>query len=123
MHLDGDAAVWIGQIINFVIMIFVGGIVYAKLSTKVEKHEAALFTPENELRVITYTAHDLMSTNCNEKRDIRISHVIASHEDLKEDIANLSETVTRELKAMSESLHHLALNQAQGRGREDRPLP
>jgi len=54
-------------------------------------------------------------------RDLRITHVIASHEELKDDIAKLSETLSHEMKAMSEALHHLALNQVQGRGREDRP--
>ena len=116
MHIDQQILTIAGFILTWLAWIFSLGTVYGRLSAKVEKHEAALFTKDGgELRVITYAAHDLMTSSCNEKRDIRISHVIASHEELKEDIAKLSETVTSELKAMSEALHRMALAQAQGR--------
>jgi len=118
--VSGDAAVWIGQIITWVIMVFGGGIIYGKFSTKVDKIENSIFTPEGELRVVTYSAHDLMSANCNDKRDIRISHVIDSNKELKEDIARLSATVTAELKTMSEALHQMALCEARKSGRENR---
>src|SRR5574340_344148 len=118
MHIDPEIATIAGFILTWLVGIFSLGAVYGRISSKVEKCDAAIFTAEGEMRVITYAAHDLMTTHCNEKRDIRIAHVISSTQELKEDIAELSETVTREMKALSEALHQMALHQAQGRNRE-----
>jgi hypothetical protein len=104
-----------GFLITWLVGVFSGGIIYGRLSAKVDKHDQVLFTPEGELRVLTYAAHDHMSESCNERRDIRISHVIAANEDLKEDIAKLSDTVQREMKLLSDALHKMALTQAEDR--------
>lgn len=120
MEINEKHLTLIGFILTWIAGVFGGGAIYGRMATKVDKHEAALFTSEGDLRVITYAAHDLMTASCNKTRDIRIAHVIASHEELKADIAKLSETVTFEMKAMSEALHQLALAQAQNhRGRPD----
>jgi len=104
-----------GFILTWLVGVFSGGIIYGRISAKVDKHDQVLFSPEGELRVLTYAAHDHMSESCNERRDIRISHVIAANEELKEDIQKLSDTVTREMKALSEALHQIALTQASDR--------
>jgi hypothetical protein len=121
MQIDEKHLTIAGFILTWLTGVFCGGIVYGRISAKVDKHDRALFTPDGDLRVVTNPAHDIMVEKCNKMRDLRITHVIASHEELKDDIAKLSETLSHEMKAMSEALHHLALNQVQGRGREDRP--
>ena len=109
-----------GFILSWLVGVFSSGIIYGRISAKVDKHDQVLFSPEGELRVMTIAAHDHMSESCNERRDIRISHVIAANEELKEDIQKLSDTVTREMKALSEALHQIALTQATDRHTADR---
>lgn len=115
MELDERHLTTVGFVLTWLAGIFSLGAVYGRISAKVDKHEAAIFNDAGEMRIITYAAHDLMSTNCNEKRDIRIMHVIESNEELKEDIAKLSDTVQREMKLLSEALHSMAITQASDR--------
>jgi len=65
MQIDEKHLTIAGFILTWLTGVFCGGIIYGRISAKVDKHDRALFTPDGDLRVVTYPAHDIMVEKCN----------------------------------------------------------
>ncbi len=88
-----------------------------EMRDNLQKISALFTTPTGEPRFITYSAHDIISSNCRNTIVLEMSYLRNDSQEMRENLKQHTSDMKGELKLISDCVHKIAVHQASLAGR------